>query len=537
MAENKVRDFIPHKGFQENFISSNVDVVFGGSAVGVGKTTAAVMMVGEPFLDPKFRALFLRNNIADLKASGGMLEEFKNVYGDAISTVESTEQVVTFKETGAKVELTHIADQSKKKIQTRFDGRQYDMIYYDEGTGFTFECFKYLFSRNRGKTKYTGKVRLTTNPRLSHWTRTFVDWYIGTDGYPIPERDGVVRYFFIYGDTEKDIAWGDTKEEVYEKCKTRIDEFLTKANGRNGKATYVNMVKSFTLFSGSMYDNSDMTDINPDYIGSVAAVGGKEAMARFGNWNVDPEDDEEDAIPHDVANDVCNNDPMTNGDMWITADLADKGTDNFVALVWNGFHVFDKLIVKKSTPRQNSEFLKTLAQRHGIGYSHIVFDGNNASYMNDYIEEAIPYVSYFKGLGEEQWYCSTLKDCCAARFVYLMKKRMISISDEVLRSRYIHQNLKIDISFQLEFIEECAVVKFSESRNGKRALMHKKKMNDRLGKGRSMDLIDNFFMRMYPILLDDIMRGDELIATRQKEEVEDIDSDYERESIYEILGD
>lgn len=62
-------------------------------------------------------------------------------------------------------------------------------------------------------------------------------------------------------------------------------------------------------------------------------------------------------------------------------------------------------------------------------------------------------------------------------------------------------------------------------------------MNEKLGKGRSMDLIDNFFMRMYPILLDDIKRGDELIATRQKVEVEDIDCDYERESIYEILGD
>ena len=56
----------PHAGFQEKFVRSNVDVCFGGGCLNAGKTAGAVLMCGEPSLDPKFRAVFLRNNLGDL---------------------------------------------------------------------------------------------------------------------------------------------------------------------------------------------------------------------------------------------------------------------------------------------------------------------------------------------------------------------------------------------------------------------------------------------------------------------------------------
>jgi LPXTG-motif cell wall-anchored protein len=127
------------------------------------------------------------------------------MYGKGCNVIESGDPHVDFP-TGARVDVTHIADQSKEKVLQRFKGRQYDMIYFDEGTGFTWECFTAVYSRNRGKSKWTGKVRMTTNPKRSHWLREFLDWYIGVDGFIIPERNGVVRYFYINGETVKDVV-------------------------------------------------------------------------------------------------------------------------------------------------------------------------------------------------------------------------------------------------------------------------------------------------------------------------------------------
>ena len=46
---------------------------------------------------------------------------------------------------------------------------------------------------------------------------------------------------------------------------------------------------------------------------------------------------------------------------------------------------------------------------------------------------------------------------------------------------------------------------------GRKTLINKKEMNQMLGKGRSMDLLDPIAMRMYPLL--DYEYGQELIMT------------------------
>ena len=72
----------PYKGFQEKFVRSNVDFVIGGGAAGGGKTTSAVMSIAEAVKDGRFRGVYLRNNLGDLKSGGGILDEFRNVYGN-----------------------------------------------------------------------------------------------------------------------------------------------------------------------------------------------------------------------------------------------------------------------------------------------------------------------------------------------------------------------------------------------------------------------------------------------------------------------
>lgn len=489
-------------------------------------TFGAALLCAEPSLDLRFRAVFLRNNLDDLKAGGGVLDTFRECYGAGVNVVESGNPHVDFG-TGARVDVTHIADQTKKKLEQRFKGRQYDLIYFDELTGFTWECFSFLFSRNRGQAKWTGKIRATTNPKRNHWLRTFLDWYIGADGEIMPERDGIVRYFYIAGDSEKDVVWGDSKEEVYQRAKIQIDRFLDKFNGKTGRATYKDVIKSFAFYLGRTSENKALGD---NYAGSVAAMGGRSAEENSGNWNVDTDVDYDAPITSDMINGVFTADPMRNGDKWITADLADEGTDNLVALAWDGFHIFDALILGRTTPRENAERLKMFAAKHDISDTHIIFDATSAAYMKDYIPDAVPFKSIHKPFGMYGRMARWLKDECYLRLVEVLKRGELSMDDDVAYRTYEHQKLKERITIQNEFSEECRVVRFDTAMNGKFALYSKKQMNAKLGKGRSMDLLDPIAMRMYPVL--EFPYGEELSGTTYVGDKEDEDDVFNNESIF-----
>lgn len=502
-----------------------------------GKTFAAVLSVGEASSDPNFRAVFLRNNLNDLKSGGGILDTFRDVYGDGVTIVESGDPSATFA-SGAKCDITHVADQSRDKVMQRFKGRQYDYIYFDEGTGFTWDTFTAIYSRNRGRAKWSGKVRMTTNPERDHWLRIFLDWYIGVDGFIREDREGVVRYFYMAGETVKDVVWGDTKEECYQKCKADIDRKLAKINGKTGTATYRDMIKSFTFYLGRMSENKASLGNNSGYVGSVAISGGRNAEQLLeGNWNVSSKDSIETAIPNDMARQVFMNDPATNGDKWITCDLADVGTDNFTAIAWNGFHIYDMLVVGKTTPRQNAELLLNFAKKHDIGPSHIIYDGTRGLYINDYIPEAIPFISAKKPEGMYYLEARSLKEECYMRLAEAIKRGEFSIADEVANSKYEHQKVKEYITIQNEFLEECAVVYFVDAGSGKKRMPSKKEMNAKLGKERSMDVLDPCAMRMYPCL--EYVYGEELIKTaswyRDDEEDEDEYDEFgfKRQSIYD----
>lgn len=513
----------PHAGFQEKFVRSNVDVCFGGGCLNAGKTAGAVLMCGEPSLDPKFRAVFLRNNLGDLKSGGGILDEFRSMYRGGVEVIESGDPRVVFP-SGARIDVTHIADQSREKVRQRFKGRQYDLIYFDEMTGFSWDCFTEVCTRNRGTAKWTGKIRGTTNPERDHWLRVFLDWYIGVDGFIREDREGVVRYFYMAGATVKDVVWGDSKLEVYRQCKADIDRKLARINGKNGKATWESMIKSFTFYLGRMSENISSIGNNSDYVGTVAMSGGANAEQLLeGNWNVSSKDSIETAIPNDMARQVFMNDPATNGDKWITCDLADVGTDNFTAIAWDGFHIYDMLVVGKTTPRQNAELLLNFAKKHDIGTSHIIYDGTRGLYINDYIPDAIPFISAKKPEGMYYLEARSLKEECYMRLAEAIKRGEFSIADEVANSKYEHQKVKEYITIQNEFLEECAVVYFIDAGSGKKRMPSKKEMNAKLGKERSMDVLDPCAMRMYPCL--EYAYGDELIKTaswyRDEEEDED----------------
>ena len=481
---------------------------------------ALVLAMAEPLMtDPNFRGLISRKAIQSLKAGGGFVEKFKQIFGEFCSVKESDNPRVSFPN-GSFCDLTYIDDSDMVRLRERAKGWEYDVIGIDEMTEMSFECFTYIMTRNRGNSKtFTGKVFFTLNPKRSHWTREFLDWYIGVDGFIRPDRDGKVRYFYINGSTVKDVVWGNSKEEVYRKCQTDIDR---KLRAVGGNYSYKNLIKSFVFYQGRLSENKAMLDGNPDYIGSVAASGGKMAQALLeGNFNVDPEEEDYIPIPGQLARAVFTNDPKVNADKWVTVDLADFGKNNLVALAWNGFHVVDIMILMKITPRDNAKNVQIFAQNNGVAEAHIIYDGTSARYFGDYVPDAICYLSSRKSFGMYANQAPTVKDMCYLRLTKMIENGDITFDEKIGNQNYVRQDLKHACSVENEFLEECSVVRFKELPNGGRKLLSKKEMNAKLGKDRSMDLLDPCAMRMYPC--SNVPYGEEMEQGFRNAEEEDFD--------------
>lgn len=522
----------PQEGFQMQFASSCVDVVFGGGSMAGGKSFGLVLALAEPLMtDSNFRAVITRRSLQSQKAGGGFVDTFKEVFGDYCSFKIADSPRITFP-SGAFCDLTYIDDTNLDKMREQWKGKQIDAICIDEITEMSWEAFSFVLSRNRGSSKtFTGKFFATLNPKRRHWTRKFLDWYVGVDGFIMPDRNGKVRYFYVNGSTVDDVVWGDTKEEVYHKCKIDIDRKLSRVGG---DFTYENVIKSFVFYQGKLSENKALIDNNPNYIGSVAVSGGSMAQAVLeGNFNADEDDSGDIPIPSNSAQGVFNNNPAVNGDKWVTVDLADYGTDNLVALAWDGFHAYDILILSKSTPRENAMAVKTFAFEHGTAESHIIFDATAGRYFNDYIPDAVPYISLNKPFGLYQLTAMTVKDMCYIRLCKMIEEGNLTFDDKLAVQTYTHQNLKYKVTVENEFMEECSVVRFDDMQSGKKRLWNKKKMNQMLGKGRSMDLLDPCAMRMLPCA--NIEYGNEIQAGYYNgvEESAQMTSTHKEGSIYD----
>ena len=494
----------PFGGFQEAFTTSQADIVWGVGQLGSGKSYALVLAMAEPLMtDADFRSLISRKAIQSLKAGGGFVEKFKQIFGEYCSVKESDNPRISFPN-GSFCDLTYIDDSDMVRLRERAKGWEYDVIAIDEITEMSFECFMYLMTRNRGNSKtFSGHMFATLNPKRSHWSRIFLDWYILPSGYVNHERSGKVRYFYLNGSTVNDVVWGNSKEEVYRKCQVDIDRKLKAVGGR---FTWENMIKSFVFHEGRMSENETL---KADYIGSAVASGGKMAQALVeANFNVDPEEEEDIPISGQKAREVFTNDPKVNADKWVTVDLADFGKNNLVALAWNGFHVVDKMVLMKTTPRDNALNVQIFAQNNGVAESHIIYDGTSARYFGDYVPDAICYLSSRKSFGMYANQAPTVKDMCYLRLTKMIQAGGITFDEKIANQNYIRQDLKHAVSFEVEFLEECSVVRFKELPNGGRKLLSKKEMNAKLGKDRSMDLLDPCAMRMYPCA--NIPYGEEL---------------------------
>ena len=196
MAENQkkkeVRKISFQKGFQGDFLSSPADILIGGGAAGGGKTYALLLDPSRYFGNPRFGGVIFRRTTPQIRNEGGLWDTSVELYSP-IGGVPKESSLKWKFPWGSKMTFTHI---EYDKDVLSHQGAQYPYIGFDELTHFTKKQFFYLLTRNRSAHGIKPCIRATCNPDPDSWVAEFISWWIDQEsGFPIPERNGVLRYF------------------------------------------------------------------------------------------------------------------------------------------------------------------------------------------------------------------------------------------------------------------------------------------------------------------------------------------------------
>lgn len=257
----------PQAGAQEKFLASSADIVVYGGAAGGGKTYSLLLECLRHADNPGFNAVVFRRQTNQITNAGGLWDTAINIYSQLGATFKSNPSPQVIFPSGAKISFNHL--QLERDIYN-WQGAQLALCAFDELTHFTEKQFVYMMSRNRSTCGVKPYIRATTNPDADSWVADFLSWWINQEtGYPIPERSGVIRYFYRL---DGSFLWGDTVQELVDKY--HADPALC---------------KSVTFIASSIYDNQILLEANPEYLANLNGldVVEKERLLK-GNWKIRP---------------------------------------------------------------------------------------------------------------------------------------------------------------------------------------------------------------------------------------------------------
>lgn len=257
-------DIRAQEGPQENFLTTVADICIYGGAAGGGKTFGLLLEPIRHFYNVQFSGVIFRRTSIQIRNPGGLWDESYKIY-PLLGAEPRMGRMEWLFPKGGKLKFAHL--EHDKNVYD-WQGSAIPLLCFDELTHFSKQQFFYMLSRNRSTSGIPGYVRATTNPDAKSWVREFIDWWIGKDGYPLKERDGIVRWFIRQDDK---IIWADSREELI--------------------ATYgkEELPKSVTFISSNIYDNKILMEKDPSYLSNLKALSRVDRMRLLGgNWNVVP---------------------------------------------------------------------------------------------------------------------------------------------------------------------------------------------------------------------------------------------------------
>lgn len=288
-----MQTFAMQPGQQTKFGSSPADICIYGGAAGGGKSFGLLLESARNLHVKGYSGILFRRKTTDLR-DGGLWDESQEFYTAMGAKTNDTLLRVSYPN-GGFIKMSHL--QYEKDVQNH-QGKQYGFQGWDELTHFTEKQFFYLQTRNRSMVvrPYT---RGTCNPDPDSflvngkdgWGSGLISWWIGDDGYPIPERDGRLRYMYRVGDA---YDWALTRERLIDRHYDTLKELFDRANQRREILTWERFcaasIKSVSFVASNIYDNEKLIEANPEYL---AELNTQDTVTRErllkGNWKVKQE--------------------------------------------------------------------------------------------------------------------------------------------------------------------------------------------------------------------------------------------------------
>lgn len=476
MAE--VRTIRPQEGYQMAALSSSADIVIGGGAAGVGKSFSLLLEPLRNIHIKDFGAVIFRRTSPQIRAEGGLWDASSKLY----SLVKGSRAKESVLEWGfgdnVKIKFSHLEHQ--KNIYD-WQGSEIPLIGFDELTHFTKKMFFYMLTRNRSTCGVKPYIRATCNPDPDSWVADFIDWWIGEDGYPIPERQGVIRYFMIDRDQ---YIWGDTRDDVIKKGWHVLENIVEQS-----EIDPKHFIKSVTFIGGSIYDNKELLTIDPSYLGNLNAQDeDTKNQLMKGNWKVSLNDD--DIYNYNAFKDIFTNTHVKGGTRYITTDIAMKGSDKMIIFVWDGKILIDFKVLNKTKGNEVIDAIVQLKNKHKVMNSNIAFDNDGVgSFVDGFIHGAVEFNNGSKPLTDDNNF-NHLKSQCFFKSGESVDLGEYYISDDIACRMY---DDKMTLRQRLIY-ERKAVKQAKPDHDGKMQVLPKHEMKVYLN-GQSPDVIETFMMR------------------------------------------
>lgn len=480
---------IAQRGGQENMLSSGADIIFGGGSRGGSKSFSLLLEALKDYSNKNFKAMILRHEIDDLS---DLIDTSNSIYGDFGTYNRSKADMTWNFNSGASLKFNYYSD-SYEEFKVRMQGKQYAYIGIDEITHMEYNKFKYLLTINRNAFGIRNRMWCTSNPDPDSWVAKFIDWWIGEDGLPIKERDGVVRYCFMDGDEVQDIYWGDTKEEVYEQCRDIIDKYWLDSYAVYGSPADL-FVKSVTFIEAKLADNIQLLRSDPTYLANLAGQS-EEQRARDleGNWHFKTVGDDMIKMK-DMENFFDNPQQLGDGVRRVSLDAAFDGGDNLVMILWVGWHIKDLFVCRKNS-KDTVNVVKSKLNEWKVNEENFTYDLNGIGQIfKGYFKSAVPFNNRESVANEDKGLYDTLKSQAAYLFAKKLIDREISIEPHLLEYRF-NAGKNRNVRLRQILMDERKAIKANTTAWDKGFSLIKKADMKKLV-GHSPDFIEAMLMRM-----------------------------------------
>lgn len=483
-----LNNLIPQSGFQEQVLLCDADIKIIGGKRGAGKTFIALYEALNYIDNPGANMYGFRKYIDDIKR--GIWRSSKEVFRDFAIPTDTSFEWRFLDGKGATMTMEHLQD--LKKVSDRFRGVEMAYIVIEELAEHTRDNMNVMFdllTSNRSTAGVRPRLVCTCNPvGKSNSLRKFLDWYIdpNTDRI-IPERSGKLRYFFKYGETENDIAWGDSREEVHANANAqgRLDE-LSISTGVDWRE----LITSLTFIEGEYKDNEILKAADPKYMSRISARGGKSTTNDIvGIWR--DVDTGSGLVSADDMEAFFNNTERRDGFMRGSADVALTG-DFFVLWAFDGHHVCDMEAFFGVPSDDVVVLVKNFLSKNGIREENFTYDSNG---LGLWLSGPLPYAVGFnnKSAPSDVRLWNNLKSESAEKFVKALKHRDFSIDPAILERRFTDSRGNV-FTVADRLMEERLILKRKETDSGRFEIISKPQMKEEIG--HSPDFVEGMFMVM-----------------------------------------